>query len=391
MDIWILAGQSNMQGVGLLADPRRAIHTDDRVEHFTMAGEWAPGADPLHRLWESYTPVHSLLHRVGLLGDDRNLTDSELAARERTDARDGAGLGMAFATRMADLTGERIGLIPAAHGGTTLEQWEPGFGGEPASSRNTLYGSLLDRVDRAKKRKQGTLRGILWYQGESDATPRGAADYAERFDSWLSQLRDDLGDALLPFYAVQLGRFASKEDPGYATASAWDRIREAQRTLPARAASTGLVSAVDLGLSDAIHISAPELERLGFRLAELAHGGGTGPDVASVDATEPAINGLCVVTVRCSGVRGGWQGTTHRGFQLCDEGGVPIPRLSVVDAHPDPLDRRSIRIVTNVTDALALAGTFLSYGLGYDPVCTVVDDHDLPLPSFAPQEIGMRA
>lgn len=387
MDTWILAGQSNMQGFGLLSDPRRTMTTDDRVEHLTSSGEWAPGADPLQRLWESYTPVHQRFQRMGLIGADVGLTDDELAQRERERPREGAGLGMSFASRMADLTGNRVGLIPAAHGGSSLAQWAPTFGGEPAGSTSTLYGSMLDRVQRTRERKDVELRGVLWYQGESDANLTDAANYAERFDAWLTRLRLDLGEFELPLYAVQLGRFTGHEDPGFGVETAWDRVREAQRTLPSRSPATGVVSAVDLGLSDTIHISAPELERLGRRLANVASRGASGPDVLRVEFAGYAPNGLCLLTVACSGVTGSWQGTGFRGFSLTDANGVIVDRLRIVDAHPDSSNRLNIRVVTNVADPSALTGAHLAHGLGYDPDCRAVDEADLPLPAFAPQQV----
>lgn len=387
MDTWILAGQSNMQGYGLLADPRRTIGEDSRVEHLTSAGEWAIGADPLQRIWESYTPVHQQFHRGGLLGDDRELSDADLALRERESPREGAGLGMSFATRMADLMGERVGLIPAAHGGTSLAQWAPGFGGEPDDSAHTLYGAMLDRVARARQRANVEIRGVLWYQGESDATLVDADHYAERFDAWLERLRRDLGNTGLPLYAVQLGRYVGHDYPGYGAESAWSRIREAQRTLPSRSLRTGVVSAVDLGLSDPIHISAVGLERLGRRLAHVASTGATGPDVSSIEFAGREPNGLCALTVRCDGVNGAWQGFSYRGFSLCDSDGAPILQLSVVDAHPDSADPQNIRIITNASDAAALTGVHLAYGLGYDPPCSAIDEADIALPAFAPQAI----
>lgn len=387
MDTWILAGQSNMQGFGLLGDPRRTVTTDGRVEHLTSSGEWAPGADPLQRLWESYTPVHQEFQRMGLIGDEVGLSDQELARLERGREREGAGLGMAFASRMADLTGERIGLIPAAHGGSSLAQWSPAFGGEPEGSTRTLYGAMLNRVRRARERDDVEVRGVLWYQGESDANLTNAADYAERFDAWLARLRSDLGEVDLPLYAVQLGRYTGHEDPGFGVETAWDRVREAQRTLPSRSHATGVVSAVDLGLSDTIHISAPELERLGRRLANVASRGASGPDVLRVEFAGRAPNGLCLLTVSCSGVTGSWQGTGLRGFSLTDANGVAIQRLRIVDAHPDPSNRLNIRVVTNVADPSALTGAHLAHGLGYDPDCRAVDEADLPLPAFAPQQV----
>ena len=73
---------------------------------------------------------------------------------------------------MVEKTGVPIGLIPAAHGGTSMQQWNPALrdlGGE------SLYGATVERF-RAIWRQ--SRRCILWYQGESDANPTDAAQYA---------------------------------------------------------------------------------------------------------------------------------------------------------------------------------------------------------------------
>ncbi|MBC8008617.1 MAG: hypothetical protein H7067_00795 [Burkholderiales bacterium] len=55
-DIWVLAGQSNMQGYGDLATGlRRAPEVFARC----MAGVWGPAEEPLHVLEESPDPVHT--------------------------------------------------------------------------------------------------------------------------------------------------------------------------------------------------------------------------------------------------------------------------------------------------------------------------------------------
>jgi len=54
-DLWILAGQSNMQGVGVLAgveEPSTRVHTLD------LADRWQVVHEPLHRMWEAVDPVY---------------------------------------------------------------------------------------------------------------------------------------------------------------------------------------------------------------------------------------------------------------------------------------------------------------------------------------------
>lgn len=381
-EIWILAGQSNMEGLGWEDDPQLNNAVDPRTAVLTMSGEWGDATEPLHPLWESYTPVHARLMRPGIPVEDQALTDVELAHKSR-GRRLGAGLGPAFASRLADLSGAPLGLVPAAHGGTTLEQWKRGFEGEAADSTATLYGSLLDRVRLALQKPGARLAGMLWYQGESDATAMRSHDYGDRLAVFIADVRRDLGDESLPVLLVQLGRFTAPIAGGEIDERSWDRIREAQRLLPGSVSHTATVSAVDLGLTDAIHVGTAGLRRLGRRLAEVAHGDLRAPQPERVELIEPTAHGLQRVRLWCSGVSGAWApASAMSGFVLCDVDGVPIDRLRVVDAAPAVGHPGAIDIVTSTTSTIELAGISLGYGQGFDPVCRAVDERDLPLPTF---------
>ncbi len=48
-DVWLLGGQSNMQGCGFLTQPRLPV--DNAVRAFYMDDRWAPAADPIHK-WD---------------------------------------------------------------------------------------------------------------------------------------------------------------------------------------------------------------------------------------------------------------------------------------------------------------------------------------------------
>ena len=91
LDVWVLAGQSNMQGCAWL---HGALDPDPRIWTFSSAGRWELAAEPLHRLWESFTPVHQELMRPFIPEADRMLDDAELARREATTRKNGAGLGI---------------------------------------------------------------------------------------------------------------------------------------------------------------------------------------------------------------------------------------------------------------------------------------------------------
>lgn len=386
LDVWVLAGQSNMRGCGLLTG---VLEPDERVWNFSSAGKWETAADPLHRLWESYTPVQQKLMRAGLdvlTVPREGESDAEIAEREAAVRTSGAGLGVAFGKAMADATGKPIGLISAAHGATTLELWNPERKGEGAHS---LYGALLQRVRDAG----GKVRGVLWYQGESDCTPEAAPLYAARFAKLVEALRADLNSPDLPVIAVQLGRVLQPENgDGVWKKAAWETVREAQRLLPETIAHTAVTSAVDLGLCDRIHIDTPGLIRLGRRMARLAlslQSGSTpvAPRLIKIESgPTDAMRGMGTLRVVCDGVAGGWNPQNHMaGFQVCDADGEIHPTTLVVDASADTKEPKVINVIVSPQpdDSIRLA-----YGVGLNPYCNVVDNADQPLPAFMPQPIA---
>jgi sialate O-acetylesterase len=384
LQVWILAGQSNMFGCGLLEG---ALEPDARVWNFSSAGNWEVAEEPLHRLWESCTPVHQSLLRETLGAvtlAQENQSDAQMAQLEAETRANGAGLGIAFGKEMAEATGQSIGLISAAHGGTNLDNWEPCLKSEGGHS---LYGALLQRVQMAG----GNLRGVLWYQGESDGTPEFASHYATRFANWIQSLREDLRRPDLPVIAVQIGRVvqAPNLENGWDKTS-WEIVREAQRLLPETVPHTAVTSAIDLPLEDAIHINTPGLIRLGKRMAHLAvplQAGSTpsAPRVVSIERGALHPLGFGKLRVICENVNGGWNPVSHQsGFSLCDENGAPLENVLLLDASADKSEPNVINLLFSAPPETKF---HIAYGLGLNPYCNVVDNADQPLLAFVPQPI----
>ena len=376
LDVWILAGQSNMEGCGLLAE---AVGPDERVSSFTSAGNWETACEPLHWFWESYTPVHIAMNRRNWPEHDTR-TDAEMAADDRARRVIGAGLGLPFARAIADATGQPVALLPCAHGGTSITEWSQDLAHQGGAS---LYGAMIDRARRAGDRQ----RGILWYQGESDCSPQDAPLYAGRLDAWIAAARRDLDAPDLPFLAVQLGRWIGPADD--ATDRAWDAVRDALAALPDRVANTAVTGAADLPLVDGIHISANGLKRLGRRLSRLALAMGSGADARGplVEAVEAgtAPNGLGTVLLRCANVCGGWRdGQPLLGFETgLPDGGAGAPRI--VGAEVVGEDRSDIRLTLEGPISAPLT---LAYATGINPAATVVDEADMPLLAFLPRTVA---
>jgi len=164
MKLFLLIGQSNMAGRGKVEDQDKVTHP--RIFMQTKDMKWVLAKDPVH--WDN----------------------------------PGAGVGLCstFARVLASNdTSMTIGLIPCAAGGTPLSSWMPG------GQANSLFSNAVIRTKEALK--SGTLAGILWHQGESDAgKPELEASYAERFKTMIAQLRKDLNADKVPVIIGELGQ-----------------------------------------------------------------------------------------------------------------------------------------------------------------------------------------
>jgi hypothetical protein len=237
-DVYLLTGQSNMSGRGLVEE----LTAEERV------------ADPAIQLYGN-----DGVTRVALdpLDDPKDQVDAVSG-----DVQAAVGPGLFFARTLRGLNGRPILLVPCAKGGSSIGQWKPGGG------RDTLYGSCLARA----RQVGGKVRGILWYQGESDAGRADAADgWRASFGALIDQFRADLGGKRLPIVLVQLADPPSPEVMAPRTFPSWAAIQAAQAgPMPACVA---MVSAQGLPLkSDTLHLTTAGQRVLGGKLAPAMDG-----------------------------------------------------------------------------------------------------------------------
>ncbi|MEJ1973648.1 MAG: sialate O-acetylesterase [Lacunisphaera sp.] len=213
MKIFLLIGQSNMAGRGVVEPQDRTPHP--RVFMLNKELAWVPAVDPMH---------FDKPERVG------------------------TGLGKTFGLVLADADpASVIGLVPAAFGGSALDEWAPG---QP---------HYVNAVARAKEAlKHGKLAGILWHQGESDSAPDKVATYQVRFAQMIAQLRADLDAPEVPVVVGETGRFRAD---GAA-------INAVLAQLPESVPHCAFVSAEGLGdQGDKLHFDSAGFRELGRRYA----------------------------------------------------------------------------------------------------------------------------
>ncbi len=397
-DLWVLAGQSNMEGVGDLID---VTPPHQQVMMLGMDGKWSQAEEPLHWLVDSPDPVHS--------GDAK--TRADRSAQTHKTRKKGAGLGLPFAAAMVEATGVPIGLVACAHGGTSMEQWDPAKKDQGGKS---LYGSMIRQVKLAG----GKVKGVLWYQGESDAMGGDAwKSYSQVFSRFIAAVRGDFGQPELPFYFVQIGRFVlAGESKG------WNSVQEAQRLLPERVPNTAVISVIDLELDDLIHVGTQGLKRAGQRLARIAERELFGQVGASTPTFERVTKGSPnTLVVKFKGVNMGTPGP-YRGrpmtgmmggmggpggmaatmnpvspFSLGESAGIGLkPDRHIAGFSIRKEDGAEIPMIFEAcvgkardTVVLKLVGpppakSALWYGHGLDPYCNLIDGMDMAVPVFGP-------
>lgn len=93
------------------------------------------------------------------------------------------------------------------------------------------------------------IRGVIWYQGESNAGR--AYQYRDLFPFMIQNWREEWGIGDFPFYFVQLADFlAEQHDP---QESAWAELREAQTMTMDKLPATGQAVIIDVGEGKDIH------------------------------------------------------------------------------------------------------------------------------------------
>lgn len=281
----------------------------------------------------------------------------------------GTGLALPFAKQMVARTGVPIGLVPCAHGGTSMMQWDPKL---RANGGDSLYGSLL----RTLKVVGGRVAGMLWYQGESDAGGDQPALFTQRFGELIQALREDAGNPNLPFYSVQIGTFAH---PDRTLVSGWNSIQEQQRRIEETIPNTGVVASVDLPLDDLIHIGTEGLKRLGKRLANVAIGSPSrGP---RPDHLERGPGGLRVVFKEGSGKLQAPR-TRVAGFSIRNATGEDLCLIYKQVVDPQNPNAVWLGLVSDPPE-----GAQLWYGHGLAPFCNLTDTEDMAVLVMGPLEI----
>jgi Carbohydrate esterase, sialic acid-specific acetylesterase len=231
-DLFLLAGQSNMKGRGLMPDePKR----DPRMVMMHLKDDsWYRARHPLH-----------------LVGDAKTFAGHDNA---------GIGPGLTFAEILIARDEKlAVGLVPCAVGGSSIRLWQKG---------GKLYNEAVRRAKLAidsTSKHQARIRGILWLQGEANANAEELPLHAERLSKMIADFRSDLNEPTIPFIACTIGEMGDG-----------DRLPPKKEMnlilldLPKRMPFTACVDARDLKthIGDQVHFDTPAQLEIGKRFAE---------------------------------------------------------------------------------------------------------------------------
>ncbi len=220
LHFFLLIGQSNMAGRGLLADAERLDTMGGRLK-VLRNGRWQT----------MYRPINP----------DRPFSGTCLAE----------SFAKAYAEEHPDVD---VGIVPCADGGTRLEQWKEG---------SVLFDNAVNCTRLALR--SAHLAGILWHQGEGDCGEEHYPLYLERISAIMKALRHALNDDSVPIVVGGLGDFLKDraESPQLVH---YTHINEALWQFAQETPNTAFVSAKGLTSNpDNLHFNHSSLQEFGLR------------------------------------------------------------------------------------------------------------------------------
>jgi sialate O-acetylesterase len=210
------------------------------------------------------------------------------------------------------------------------------------------------------------IGGVIWYQGESNASPERAPTYAAMFATMIRDWRRAWGIGNFPFLFVQLANYRTGPN------SRWPELREAQmQTLGV--ANTGMAVTIDIGEPGDIH--PRNKQEVGRRLAlaarALAYGEKleySGPLFRSAARESGAVRVFF----------------DHTGGGLAAQDGEPLKGFLVAgsDRRLVPAEARIDGSAVVVSSASVAQPLFVRYGWADALECNLYNVEGLPASPF---------
>ena len=380
-DLWLLGGQSNMEGVGFVTekDEYYGTNKNEKIRAFYMEDEWRPAVPLLHRLWKSkdkYIADEWKNYRKNSPWNNYDKEDGEYPYEEYR----GVGPGFAFALKMHEITGVPQGVIPCGIGGSSLNGWVPN------TKKKNYYSSMIRRL----KECGGNSRGLYWDQGEAECSFAGVEQYDRKMVELIESVRKtNSGELSVVFDQIAYNTLCndSKDEN-----ICWSAIREKQRLLPDIIPDSDTVSTINSRLSDRIHKDSDSQYEIGNAAAmSMAHlcgyGGASSIKFKGFKVVHHKIIPYrYVVEIYYDNVIGKLKATgVPRGFTMqIGEGDYcfyPYKDIFDIKAEGEKVSFCSIHTYEQIMSAE------IWYGIGNNCVCTITDEGGRYLPAMGPIRI----
>jgi hypothetical protein len=220
--VFMLAGQSNMAGYSRV-EPSDTI-ADKRILSVNAGGQLIYAKEPLH----FYEP-----------------------------GRNGLSCGLSFGkTLIAGLPDSiSVLLLPVAVGGSKIQQWL----GDSLHLNVKLLSNFREKV--AAGLKYGTIKAVLWHQGESDAKEELIGQYGSRLKELFTRFRTIIKNDSLPILIGELGTFSTNNKN-------WQRINSVIHAYSLSDSNTAVIGTGDLeDDGDKLHFNSEGERIMGRRFA----------------------------------------------------------------------------------------------------------------------------
>lgn len=237
-------GQSNNTDESKVSKPAPALDIFIALGQSNMAGR-APITDA----------VSEVLPNVKLLANNDQWVDAQNPFNLYSNIRKNAsmqrvGPSYSFSKTMEKHTGKPIGMVVNARGGTAISKFIEG--GE-------YHDGLFSRLKGLHK--FGTIKGVIWHQGESDSGRSGS--YMDKLTRLVDSLRAELGNTR--FVAGQMGPWTLDG----ASSPKYESINAVIATIENNISNATYVSNADLNhIGDGAHFDLVSQILLGQRYAQ---------------------------------------------------------------------------------------------------------------------------
>jgi sialate O-acetylesterase len=290
--------------------------------------------------------------RMTALGEDAALMPLFISWGRMTEGEPDALLREENKQRLIDEAKAEGNPAPVFPWVPTLESWGPGM----------LWNGMIAPLTPF------AIRGVLWYQGESNSPLQRAPLYGRIFRTLIEDWRHEWGVGDFPFLYVQIANFKSTP------AEDWAVLREQQlKTLALR--NTAMAVTIDIGNPDDVHPT--DKVDVGLRLARAARALSYGEKIEHSGplyrqaAPESAAIRIWFDHAEGLTARGG----AATGFEVAGADGKFVPATAAIEGET---------VVVSSPDVAQ--PVFVRYGWANSPECNLFNSDGLPASPFTSAE-----